>query len=123
MCQNTSVCLLIAEECQEIWRWVILRSMDLYTQLEELQGMTRLLINDLTLLKAKIGEGNPDPTNEEKANRRFYVRAVFALVEAFVEQHRRLLVMLSEQGKVTLPENRVRKLREIKQILGDNGTV
>src|SRR5205085_5338023 len=58
-----------------------------------------------------------------KANRRFYARAVFALVEAFVEQHRRLLVHLCEFGKITLPENRLNKLREIKKILDENGTV
>lgn len=97
--------------------------MDLYTQLEELQGMTHLLIDDVGRLQTKLGAMNPDPSDEEKTNRRFYVRAVFALVEAFVEQHRRLLVMLCEQGKVTLPDNRVRKLREIKQILGEDGTV
>lgn len=56
-----------------------------YNDLEELRGMTRLLIDDVNLLRPKLGEGNPDPSDEEKANRRFYVRAVFALVEAFVE--------------------------------------
>ena len=91
--------------------------MDLYNDLEELRGMTRLLIDDVNLLRPKLGEGNPDPSDEEKANRRFYVRAVFALVEAFVEQHRRLLVHLCESGKITLPENRLNKLREIKKIL------
>src|ERR1035437_10144113 len=74
-------------------------SMDLYNDLEELRGMTHVLIDDVNLLRPKLGEGNPDPSNEEKANRRFYVRAVFALVEAFVEQHRRLLVHLCEFGR------------------------
>jgi hypothetical protein len=97
--------------------------MDLYNDLEELRGMTRLLIDDVNLLRPKLGEGNPDPSDEEKANRRFYVRAVFALVEAFVEQHRRLLVHLGEFGKITLPENRLNKLREIKKILDENGAV
>jgi hypothetical protein len=77
----------------------------------------------VNVLRPKIGEGNPDPSDAEKANRRFYVRAVFALVEAFVEQHRRLLVHLCEFGKITLPENRLHKLREIKKILDENGTV
>jgi hypothetical protein len=44
-------------------------------------------------------------------------------VEAFVEQHRRLLVHLCELRKIPLPENRLNKLREIKKILDDNGTV
>src|SRR5689334_4140429 len=98
-------------------------TMDLYTQLEELQGMTRLLIDDVGLLRKKLGERSPEPTDEEKANRRFYVRAVFALVEAFVEQHRRLIVQLCEQGKIELPENKLRRLKEIKQVLQDDGTV
>jgi hypothetical protein len=78
--------------------------MDLYNELEELQGMTRLLIDDVRLLRPKIGEGNPDPSDDEKAYRRFYVRAVFALVEAFVEQHRRLVIYLCEAGKIELSE-------------------
>ena len=97
--------------------------MDLYNDLEELRGMTRLLIDDVNLLRPKLGEGNPDPSDEEKANRRFYVRAVFALVEAFVEQHRRLLVHLCEFGKITLPENRLNRLREIKKLLDEDGAV
>lgn len=97
--------------------------MDLYNDLEELQGMTRLLIDDVNLLRPLLGDDNLDPTKEEMANRRFYVRAVFALVEAFVEQHRRLLVHLCEFGKIRLPENRLNKLREIKKILDENGTV
>jgi hypothetical protein len=97
--------------------------MDLYTQLEELQGMTRLLIDDVGLLRPKVGERIPEPSDEEKANRRFYVRAVFALVEAFVEQHRRLIVQLCEQGKIELPENKLKRLKEIKQVLQDDGTV
>ena len=97
--------------------------MDLYTQLEELKGMTRLLIDDVVLLRSKVGESNPDPNDEEKANRRFYSRAVFALVEAFVEQHRRLLLQLCETRKIELKENVVLKLREIKQILDEEGAV
>ena len=97
--------------------------MDLYTQLEELQGMTGLLIEDVAMLKPKIGEGNDDPPNEEKANRRFYIRAVFALVEAFVEQHRRLLVHLCQSGKIELKERTLNRLREIKHILNENGVV
>ena len=93
--------------------------MDLYTQLVELQGMTRLLIDDVTLLRPTIGEGNPDPNKQEKANRRFYIRAVFALVEAFMEQHRRLLVHLCQSGKIELKERTLNRLREIKQILDE----
>jgi hypothetical protein len=97
--------------------------MDLYNDLEELQGMTRLLIDDVNLLRPRIGEGKLDPSDEEKAYRRFYVRAVFALVEAFVEQHRRLVIHLCEAGKIVLTENRLKRLREIKQIFDASGVV
>jgi len=96
---------------------------DLYTHLEELQGMTHLLIDDVNMLRPKVGAGNPDPTDEEKAHRRSYVRAVFALVEAFVEQHRRLLIHLCEAGKIALSENRMRQLRETRQFINDAGEV
>jgi hypothetical protein len=98
-------------------------SMDLYNDLEELRDMTHLLIDDANLLRPKIGEGKPDPSDEEKAYRRFYVRAVFALVEAFVEQHRRLVIHLCEAGKIVLTQNKLNRLREIKQILDASGAV
>jgi hypothetical protein len=91
--------------------------------LTELQGMTRLLIDDVTLLKPITGELNPDVTPEQQANRRFYVRAVFALVEAFVEQHRRLLLDLCEIRRITLPEKKYQKLREIRAVSLEDGTV
>jgi hypothetical protein len=93
--------------------------MDLYGRLEELQGMTRVLIDDVTRLKPLVGGGNPDPTEEEKTYRRAYVRAVFALIEAFAEQHRRLLVELADAVYVTLPERQLHELREIKIVLQD----
>ena len=97
--------------------------MDLYNDLEELQGMTRLLIDDVKMLRPKIGEGNPDPSDDAKAYRRFYVRAVFALVEAFVEQHRRLVIHLCEAGKIALSENKLSQLRQTKRILDPGGAV
>jgi hypothetical protein len=96
---------------------------DLYNDLEELQGMTRLLIDGVSRLGAKIGEGNPDPSHDENAYRRFYVRAVFALVAAFVEQHRRLVVHLCEAGKINLRGNKLRQLRETREILDSGGAV
>ena len=97
--------------------------MDLYSDLEELRGMTRLLIDDVSMLRPKIAEGNPDPSDDEKAYRRFYVRAVFGLVEAFVEQHRRLVIHLCEAGKIELRQNKLNQLREIKRILDAGGAV
>jgi hypothetical protein len=97
--------------------------MDLYDRLEELQGMTRLLIDDVALLRPRVGELKPNVTEEEKANRRFYVRAVFALVEAFVEQHRRLLLELCESNKIELKEKTRKRLRELKEVFREDGTV
>jgi hypothetical protein len=97
--------------------------MDLYDRLVELQGMTHLLIDDVTLLKPKVGELNPDVTKEEEANRRFYIRAVFALVEAFVEQHRRLLLELCESNRIELKEKTRKRLQEIKEVFREDGTV
>ena len=83
---------------------------------------THLLIDDVKLLKPKVGELKPNVTDEEEANRRFYIRAVFALVEAFVEQHRRLLLELCECSKIELREKTRRKLQEIKEIFREDGT-
>jgi hypothetical protein len=93
--------------------------MDLYGRLEELQGMTRLLIDDVSRIKALVGEGNPDPSDQEKTHRRCYVRAVFALVEAFAEQHRRLLIQLAENRYITIPEPKLTRFREIKVIINE----
>lgn len=97
--------------------------MDLYARLEELQGMTRLLIDDVGRLQGELGAGHPDPSPAQETNRRFYIRAVFALVEAFVEQHRRLLVELAEHGIITLPEKKLQRLREIKVVALPDGGV
>jgi len=78
--------------------------------------MTHLLIDDVALLKPEIGELDPDPSDAKKAYRRFYIRAVFALVEAFVEQHRRLLVDLCDAGMITLTPKKLTALREISEV-------
>ena len=97
--------------------------MDLYDRLEELQGMTHVLIDDVRLLEPRVGELNPNVTDEEKAHRRFYIRAIFALVEAFVEQHRRLLLELCESHKIELKDKTRKKLQEIKEVFREDGTV
>jgi hypothetical protein len=97
--------------------------MDLYGRLEELQGMTRLLIYDVALLRPEVGALDPNPTDAHKANRRFYIRAVFALVEAFVEQHRRLLLDLCDAGMITLEAKPLNTLRQIKEVLNPDDAV
>ena len=99
----------------------VLSAVDVFLRLEELQHVTRLLIDDVVMLRPKLGEMKPDPTLEEAANRRFYIRAVFALAEAFVEQHRLLLLELCAARRIELSKNTRKKLSEIREVLGDDG--
>jgi hypothetical protein len=97
--------------------------MDLYGRLEELQGMTHLVIDDVGRLQQEVGAGDPDPSDAHKANRRFYIRAVFALIEAFAEQHRRLLLDLADANKVTIKPKALTVLREIREVTLPDGSV
>ena len=85
--------------------------------------MTRLLIDDVGRLQGELGAGVPDPSDAQKTNRRFYIRAVFALVEAFVEQHRRLLLDLVDVQEIALDENTITRLQEIRIIPHPDGRV
>jgi hypothetical protein len=62
-----------------------------------------------------------------KIKRLFHLLAdtneIYAEWERLVWTHRRLLVHLCEFGKIMLRKNRLNKLREIKKILDENGTV
>jgi hypothetical protein len=77
----------------------------------------------VALLKPLVGEREPDPSSEQNAHRLFYIRAVFVLVEAFAEQHRRLLIELADTGVIAIPEKKLMALREIREVLSDDGTV
>lgn len=98
---------------------------ELYERLEEIQGMTRALTNDVGQLRPLLGERSIQVavSETEEANRRFYVRAVFALVEAVVEQHKRLLLDLAERGLLTLGPGIREVLSETTYFAKDNGTV
>ena len=74
--------------------------MDLYTRVEEIQGMTRALIDDVNSIKSRLGSRieTDEKSKRSETNRRFYVRAIFALIEAVVEQHKRLLLQLFQEG-------------------------
>jgi hypothetical protein len=95
---------------------------DLYDRLDEIQGMTRVLTEDVDRLRPLTGE-DVTISNDEEANRRFYVRAVFALVEAVLEQHKRLLLDLAERGTIALPAGVRQALSEQAPFVKDNGTV
>jgi hypothetical protein len=95
---------------------------DLYDRLDEIQGMTRVLTEDVDRLLPLAGE-DVAISNDEEANRRFYIRAVFALVEAVVEQHKRLLLDLAERSAISLPRGVQQALSEQAPIVRENGTV
>ncbi len=95
---------------------------DLYERLDEIQGMTRVLTQDVERLRPHVGE-DVSISEGEEANRRFYVRAVFALVEAVVEQHKRLLIDLAERNRIALPAGVREVLSEQAPLVKDNGTV
>ena len=92
---------------------------DLCDRLDEIQGMTRILAADVERLRPTLGELDIQAaiSDSEEGNRRFYVRAVFALVEAVVEQHKRLLLDLAERGTITLDPVVQNRLLEKKRYL------
>jgi len=98
---------------------------DLYDRLEEIQGMTRVLTRDVSLLGQSLGDRSISVavTEAQEAGRRSYVRAVFALVEAVIEQHKRLLLDLDDRGLILLAPGLHAVLSEREFGVKDNGTV
>jgi hypothetical protein len=98
---------------------------DLYDRLEELQEVIHVLTRDVEQLRPLLGDRSiaAAVSPEEEANRRFYVRAIFALIEALVEQHKQLLLDLDESGKVSLNRDVRQALSERVSTFAENGTV
>lgn len=98
---------------------------DLYDRLEEIQGMTRVLIGDVERLRQQLGSRSiqDDKTVEQEGARRAYVRAVFALIEATVEQHKRLLMDLASRSAVALDQGTEAVLVEQAFVADDKGKV
>jgi hypothetical protein len=87
---------------------------DFYRRLEQIQGVTCVLSGDALRLEKAFGPRRPVEIDSEVAGvRRQYVRAVFALIEAVVEQHRLLLLGLSEARVVSLDDGVAQKLRKV----------
>jgi hypothetical protein len=76
-------------------------------------------------LRSNLGERSIQVslTEIEEASRRFYVRAIFSLIEAVVEQHKRLLMDLAERGSITLGPGVREALSERVYVVKENGTV
>lgn len=87
--------------------------------------MVRVLTSDVEYLRPNLGERSIQiATSEaEEANRRFYVKAVFSLVEAVVEQHKRLLLDLAERNMVVLGSGVREVLSERVYVVNGNGSV
>lgn len=98
---------------------------DLYDRLDEIQGMTRVLAGDVDRVQPLLGDYSIQAhvSDEQEGHRRFYVRAVFALIEAVVEQHKRLLLDLSSRGIAKLRSGVVEALSEKTFVVKDNGDV
>jgi hypothetical protein len=95
---------------------------DIYDRLDEIEGITRVLVGDVDRLRRLVG-GQVAISDEQESNRRLYVRAVFALVEALVEQHKQLLLDLVKQGSIALAAGIREALSENAPYVKDNGTV
>jgi len=80
--------------------------------------MTHLLIDDVKLLKPKVGELKPNVTDEEEANRRFYIRAVLLPLK----RSSRSIEDCCECSKIELREKTRRKLQEDQRVFREDGT-
>jgi hypothetical protein len=98
---------------------------DLYDRIDEIQGMVRILTSDVDYLRPKLGERSIQVqlSEAEEANRRFYVRAIFSLIEAVVEQHKRLLLDLAKRNIIILTSSVIGALSERAYVVNQNGTV
>ena len=98
---------------------------DLYNQLEELQGMARVLTSDVGRLRQRLGSRDiqVETSQDEEMTRRLYVRSIFALVEALVEQHKRLLLHLAESCIIKLSTGVFEALSERAYAVRENGVV
>ena len=98
---------------------------DLYERLEEIDGVARVLFGDVERLSHGLGGRSIQDgvSEEEDGARRAYVRAIFALVEAVVEQHKLLLLELNESASFALDGLSRAALAEEGPAVNDNGSV
>jgi hypothetical protein len=97
---------------------------NLCERLEEIQGLRDIFAEDVRQVRSRLVQRAPAEIGSEVAGaRRAYVRAVFALVEALAEQHKRLLLDLAEHGSVVLVADVVQVLAERICVVQDDGTV
>ena len=91
---------------------------DLYNRLDELQAVTRVLSKDVQFYREQCNRTEPQEIDSlASANHRAYVRAVFALIEALIEQHKGLLLDLHDSGVVAVDPKLVDRLREQERFM------
>ncbi len=97
----------------------------LYNRIEEIQEMVKILTSDVEYLRPRLGERSIQValSDSEESNRRFYIRAIFSLIEAVVEQHKRLLLDLADQNMISLGPGVIEALSERAHVIKRNGTV
>ena len=98
---------------------------DLYNRLDEIKEIIYTLGGDKDRLSTKLGSRSITEaiSEDEEANRRFYIRAIFAFIEALVEQHKNLMLELSDKGIVKLPLGAYEAVSEYIYIVKDNGEI
>jgi len=90
---------------------------ELYDRLDQIDGVLKALRGDVSRLENQLGPPAPtDPFSEAAGARRLFVRAVFALIEAIVEQHKLLLLDLVECGVISLGDGVAQTLSEKKYL-------
>lgn len=86
---------------------------NLHDRLDEIQGVTKVLAGDVRRLRQQCGPRALEEIDSGvSTGRRAYVRAVFALIEAVVEQHKQLVLDLADQRLVSLADGASEQLRK-----------
>lgn len=92
---------------------------DLSDRLDELNSITHTFKGDVAFFRERCDLSQPVETSSDaSAIHRAYVRAVFALIEALLHQHKSLLLDLADNKIVLLDEKTLDRLRESKRFMG-----
>jgi hypothetical protein len=91
---------------------------NLHDRLDEIEGVIKALGGDVRRLESQFGPPAPtDAMSEAAGIHGLFVRAVFALIEAVVEQHKRLLLDLDECAIISLGNGVAETLEQEKSYL------
>jgi hypothetical protein len=86
---------------------------DTNDRLDEMEGVLRVLTKDVKLFREQCNGTEPQEVDSTSSGcHRAYVRSVFALIEAILEQHKSLLLDLLDSDNVCLDAKAAEMLRE-----------